>query len=67
MKRSHECEAKGNRGLIDKGRTRTYLPPAVLIDIVFLDDFYALAGTKGDLVCVLGDKVIAGINVFDHL
>ena len=45
---------------------RTHLPPAVLVDIVFLDDLYALSGTKGDLVFVLGDEVIAGINVFDH-
>ena len=58
---------EGERGLINKGRTRTYLPPAVLVHIVFLNNFYALAGTKGDLVCVLGDKVIAGINVFDHV
>ena len=51
---------EGERVLIN---TRTHLPPATL---GFLDDFYALASTKRDHVHVLGDKVIAGINVFDH-
>jgi hypothetical protein len=45
---------------------RTYLPPAVLVNVVFLDNFYALSSTEGDLVFVLGDKVMAGINVLDH-
>ncbi len=33
---------------------------------VFLDYFYALSGTERDLVVVLWDKVVSGINVFDH-
>ena len=44
--------------------TRTHLPPPATLG--FLDDFYAFASTKRDHVHVLGDKVIAGINVFDH-
>jgi hypothetical protein len=45
----------------------THLPPAILIKLIFLDNFYALASTEGDLVFVLRGKVMSGINIFDHL
>jgi hypothetical protein len=44
----------------------TALPPAILIKFIFLDYFYALAGKERDLVFVLWNKVVSGINIFDH-
>jgi hypothetical protein len=42
------------------------LPPAILIKFISLDYFYALAGKERYLVFVLWDKVVSGINIFDH-
>jgi hypothetical protein len=44
----------------------TALPPAVAVKFIFLDNFYTLASTEGDLVFVLWDKVVSCINVFEH-
>ena len=41
-----------------------HLPVAVLL--IFLDNFYALANTEGDLVVILCDIVVSAVNVFDH-
>ena len=56
-------------GRIDQGRmkgAKTHLPPAIPVNLIFLNNFYALASTKGDLIFVLWDKVVSRINVLNH-
>lgn len=43
-----------------------HLPPAIIENVVLLDDLYALARTKSDFVFVLWGELVASIDVFYH-
>lgn len=45
---------------------RTYLPPAVAIDVILLHDLYTVSGLEIDFVGILWSEVEQSIDVFGH-
>ena len=44
-----------------------HLPPSISIQLVLLDNLYPISDLEGDLVRVLGMKIVERIYVFRHL